>query len=108
MKAALLRGPGEVVLEEVPVPEISDEEVLEVAQKEKRVIVTLDKDFCSLVFFAGEKAKGVILVRLENESSENIAVVLDRVLTDFMDKIEGNFLVVDEEQIRIRKIRKKS
>lgn len=28
MKALLLRGPGEVVLEEVPIPEISDDEVL--------------------------------------------------------------------------------
>ncbi|UCC90738.1 MAG: alcohol dehydrogenase catalytic domain-containing protein [Dehalococcoidia bacterium] len=28
MKAALLRGPGDIVLEEVPVPEISDNEVL--------------------------------------------------------------------------------
>jgi len=28
MKAALLKGPGDIVLEEVPVPEISDDEVL--------------------------------------------------------------------------------
>ena len=47
-------------------PGISDEEVLEVALKEKRTILTFDRDYGELIFkYQKRLPKGVLYLRLE-------------------------------------------
>ena len=45
--------------------------------------------------------KGVILLRLEDERSENKIAVLQRVLEFYSDKLVNNFIIVTEKTIRI-------
>ena len=45
--------------------------------------------------------KGVILLRLEDERSENKIAVLQRVLESYSDKLVNNFIIVTEKTIRI-------
>jgi len=82
-----------------------DIEIIRRAFNEGRVIVTNDKDFGELIFRRRLASKGVILLRLEDESSENrIRVVMD-VLTKLGGKLSGNFIVATERSIRRRPIR---
>jgi hypothetical protein len=45
--------------------------------------------------------KGVILLRLEDERSENKIAVLQRVLESYSDKLVNNFIIVTEKAVRI-------
>ena len=81
-----------------------DKEILEIAYKEERIVVTLDKDFCGLIFRDHIPCEGVILLRLSNESQKNIISVLRNVLENSYNEFSGNFVVVNDKNIRIRKI----
>lgn len=74
---------------------ISDVEVLVLANKEERILITLDKDFGELVFKEKLIYSGVIFLRLKDESVENKKKVLLRVLSS-KRKFEGKFTVVRE------------
>jgi len=82
----------------------SDLEVLTRAKKEKRIIITNDKDFGDYIFYQKLNTYGIILLRLQDESVENKLKVLKTLLTKFPKKLKGNFVTVTEERIRIRKI----
>ena len=83
-------------------PSASDEEVLDMAQRQGRVLVTLDKDFGRLIFQYSQKHVGVIFLRLKKESAENINKVLIKILDEYSDKLEGKFLTVSEKNVRIK------
>lgn len=52
-------------------PGISDEEILKKAFEEGCIVITSDKDFGELVFRDNLPHKGIILMRLVNESVPN-------------------------------------
>lgn len=83
----------------------SDKGVLKIAQKEKRIVVTLDKDFCQLVFLREYSCEGVVLLRLKNESPEKITEVLLTLLGSWREELIGSFTVIDEEKVRFRKLK---
>lgn len=76
--------------------------VLARAQTERRVVVTLDKDFGELAFRSRLPAQsGVILIRLDWKDPETdnqiaIAALLSR------EDWAGNFAVIERDRIRIR------
>ena len=80
-----------------------DEEILRLAVKERRVIITNDKDFGRLAGFF--KPPGIILLRLKDESIVNKVRIVSLVVTSYGDAILGNILVVSEKKIRTRKIK---
>ncbi len=88
------------VLEEMP--GAGDSVVLAKARREKRIVVTLDQDFGGLVFRDLKKHAGIILLRLEHESAENIAQILLSVLKQYGDQLSSKFVVASEDQVRIR------
>lgn len=57
-----------------------DIKILEKANREKRILITLDKDFGKLVFKEKLANAGVILLRLKDESVQNKKKVLLRLL----------------------------
>jgi predicted nuclease of predicted toxin-antitoxin system len=79
-----------------------DEEIMERAVKEGRVIITNDKDFGRLAGFY--KPPGIILLRLKDESVENKIKLVSLVVTTYNERILGNVLVVSEKKIRLRRI----
>ena len=84
-------------------PGATDIEVLKRAKKERQVVVTLDRDFGTLIFRDSERHVGVLLLRLQKENSENIQLVLVRVLAQYGDKLIGAFTVASETVVRIRR-----
>ena len=87
---------------------INDKQLLGIAFKEKRVIITLDKDFCQLVFRDALPCRGIILLRLKNELPDSINKVLGLFLKSNKDDLMDKFIVVSESRVRIRPITKKS
>jgi len=83
---------------------VSDKEVLQLASREDRVIITHDKDFANILSFSRISHKGIILLRLQDQRSSNVGAVLLRVLRSGLSKkIQNNLLVVSEENITIHR-----
>lgn len=81
-----------------------DDTILRKAEKEKRVVITNDKDFGALIFYYKVKTQGVILLRLKDSSVENKIRVVGSLLSNYLDKIKGNFLIVSDDKVRVRKL----
>lgn len=81
-----------------------DLDLLKIAEVEKRIIVTNDKDFGDLIFYQKLNSFGVILLRLKHESSINKIKLINTLLINYSDKITGSFIVITEDTIRIRPI----
>jgi predicted nuclease of predicted toxin-antitoxin system len=82
-------------------PGINDKEILKKAYEENWVIITNDKDFSDLIFKDLHPHRGVIFLRLSNERSINKINCLEKLLTQFPDKIKDQFVVVTETNVRI-------
>jgi predicted nuclease of predicted toxin-antitoxin system len=81
-----------------------DEEIIRRAVEEDRVIITNDKGFVRVAEFY--KPKGIILLRLKDESAQNKVKIITAVVTSYLEKIQDNLLVVSEKKIRIRPLKK--
>jgi predicted nuclease of predicted toxin-antitoxin system len=79
-----------------------DEDVLRLAEKDERILITNDKDFGELIFKSEKAHAGVILMRLRDESPENRVRVLQAVLDHHLERIPGNFIVATEKNLRVR------
>jgi len=65
-------------------------------------LITLDKDFAKLVYKYGLKHCGIILLRVNDNSSRGLIVVLEKILSKVKDFPLGKFVVVSEDSVRIR------
>lgn len=87
------------VLEECP--GISDEDVLELAWKEKALLLTEDNDFGELIFAHKEKNNGVIFLRYDCKEIQDVSASLINVLSH-KDSLYEKFIVITVNKIRIR------
>jgi len=79
-----------------------DEEILAQAYAEKRVLVTLDKDFGTLAFLHGRPHAGIL--RLVNLSTQQqVAVCLNVLAQHGMALQEGAFVTAELNRVRIRR-----
>ncbi len=85
-------------------PSIKDEKIIQLALKENRILITNDKDFGELVFHYGQITSGIILIRSKDKSSQKKLELVKQLLKEIKNKISGNFIVVNENGIRIKKI----
>jgi hypothetical protein len=87
-------------------PGISDREVLAWAQRENRVVLTFDKDFGELAYWAGLSAgSGVILFRLPMPRSGQAGARLAKLIGDRQDWT-SRFSVIEPGRIRMRDLPK--
>ncbi len=85
-------------------PGASDAVVLELAQRDCRILVTADTDFGELAFHAGLPAQcGVILIRLDwarpDRDNRAVATVLSS-----REDWSGVFAVVEQDRVRMRSL----
>ena len=78
-----------------------DNEILQRAFADNRVLITGDKDFGEMIFREGKPHKGVILLRLGDMRAANNIRVIGQLLDQYGDQISNNFTVVTENAIRI-------
>lgn len=85
-------------------PSLEDTKILKIAFEEGRILIANDKDFGYLTFKLKLKSNGVILFRLEGQSSKAKIKALDTLMKNYSEKLSGNFVVASEYRVRIKKI----
>lgn len=83
-------------------PSMSDTDILFIAEIEDRMVITMDKDFGELVYHSGKAHKGVLLLRLEDATGDEKVSVVQYILENFENQIEGKFCVFKNGRFRIR------
>jgi predicted nuclease of predicted toxin-antitoxin system len=78
-----------------------DQDVLQRALDENRILITNNKDFGEKIFRELQPHSGVILLRLADERSVNKIDALQRVLAIYSDRLVNNFVVVTDTRVRI-------
>ena len=87
---------------------MKDVQILQKATEEQRIIITNDRDFGELIFKNGLPHQGIVFMRLNDETSDSKIKVLSRLFETSLDLINNtHFIIVTEESIRVRMIRKK-
>lgn len=79
----------------------TDEQVLERALNEKRVLITEDRDFGQLVYARGRSSAGVILVRFDSRARRAKPATVVEAVTKLGSRLRDAFTVVEPGRVRI-------
>lgn len=83
----------------------TDNEILEYARAEKRVIVTLDADFHAILAVANESEPSVVRIRQEGLKGSALADLVENIWPSIIEQLKSGAMVsVTEKSIRIRTI----
>ena len=80
-----------------------DNQVIQKAYDENWILLTNDKDFGEKVYRERRPHRGIIFMRLEDERAANKIQVLRQLLESYADRLEDQFVVVSETQVRFAK-----
>lgn len=84
-------------------PGARDEDVLDLAREQARLLLTFDRDFGELIYRRGLEARpSVIYLRLVPTGPEEAAALLRRLFDHPEIQLEGRFSVVTRDQVRQR------
>ena len=79
----------------------SDQEILDRAKKDERIILTHDLDFGKLLAFSGASMPSVLVFRPKNMRPENVNTLCKSAITRFHNELEnGAILSVGDNKIR--------
>lgn len=99
--APLTQMGHDVISQHTEDPNADDEVILQHAFRDKRVVVTYDKDFGELVFKHGAGYYGVILLRTRDESYRTQLQVLGEFLNTHAEhEVQEHFWVITEFSAR--------
>jgi predicted nuclease of predicted toxin-antitoxin system len=83
----------------------TDAQILEYAQSQGRVIITLDSDFHTILALENASAPSVIRIRLEGLKGPDLASLIKRVLPKIEPQLrKGAMVTVTDSGLRIRNI----
>ncbi|MEW6771931.1 MAG: DUF5615 family PIN-like protein [Bacillota bacterium] len=78
--------------------------MLELAEKEGRILITNDKDFGELVFRQKLLSAGVVLLRMKGATGAQKAEAVKKLLEAYGSKLSGYFTVVTAKKCRFAPI----
>ena len=84
-------------------PGMTDEEVINIANKQGALLLTSDKDFGELVFRQRRVSYGILLIRLAGLPTQHKGEIVATAINKHSDELIGNFTVVTSRTVRIRK-----
>ncbi len=79
----------------------ADEQVLQRALHEKRVLVTEDHDFGELVYARGRSTAGVLLVRFHSRARRAKPATVVEAVAKLGSRLQGAFAVVEPGRVRL-------
>lgn len=83
----------------------SDQELLHIARREHRIIITADLDFPRLLALSSAKGPALILFRGGNYSDDEMRKLLERVFKNVDSEVlKCSICVVDKKRIRITQL----
>jgi len=81
---------------------LSDQEIVEIAKKEKRVIITHDLDFGEIYYLKEQGKIGVLMLRLKNQTSDHVTRKLnDFLMVDRNINLSQSLIIISDENIRV-------
>ncbi len=83
-------------------PEMPDVDIVNLANTEDAVIITMDKDFGELVFKIHLNHRGILLLRLEDAVGEEKLAAIQNIFPRYSSQIKNNFCVYQNGTLRIR------
>lgn len=84
-------------------PSISDNDVMDIAINENRIILTFDRDYGELIFKRNYRPEmGVIYLRLESYESDEPGRILEKILADNTLELKRKLTVITKDSIRQR------
>jgi hypothetical protein len=96
-----LRSAGHDVLAVAELaPRSDDGEVIDIAVREGRILLTEDKDFGQLVYAHLQSSGGVILVRYPAGLRKTLPKAVVDLINEAGDRLAGNFVVVTPGRVR--------
>jgi len=89
----------------VGLAQATDSEIIEIARRDGRVVVTADLDYPRLVLLSDVAGPGIVLFRGGSYSDSEMLALLDRVLAEAgrLD-LEHSVTVIDRHRIRHRRL----
>ena len=84
-------------------PRMDDDKILSIAAHENRMVITMDKDFGELVYHSNLTHSGVLLLRLEDAKADKKVKTIEKILSEYSDRLQNNFCVFQYGRLRIRK-----
>jgi predicted nuclease of predicted toxin-antitoxin system len=81
--------------------EMPDEDLLQLANEEKRIFITNDKDFGDLIFLQKKLSVGTILFRVKGQKTEEKIKLMKKILMGYRDKLFNHYIVITKAKIRI-------
>ena len=82
-----------------------DRDLIEWAGRERRILLTEDKDFGWLVFASHVDSPGVILLRFPGNARQTLARTVVRLVQEQGEALIGAFVVVEPGRIRLSRPR---
>ena len=79
---------------------LDDDSILDKAFTEGWILITGDKDFGEKVYREKRSHRGIVLLRLDDARSSNKIDALKRLLVEYSQNLENNYVVVTDKQIR--------
>jgi len=83
-----------------------DEDILGKACVQNRILITNDKDFGEKVYRLNRPHKGVVVLRLNNETNASKTNALQCLLNAFGTELVDRFVVVTETQVRFARLQR--
>ncbi len=91
-------------IKEKNLEKLSDNEVFQLAQNHKRILITMDKDFSSIILYPPSNHHGIIIAKLYRlKVDEATRLFLGAVKALKPEDIKGNLVIIDPRKTRIRK-----
>ncbi|MES2196724.1 MAG: DUF5615 family PIN-like protein [Pseudomonadota bacterium] len=82
----------------------SDADVISLALRENRLLLTEDKDFGDLVFRRQRTVPGVVLMRTDFDNPMRKALRLQATITRYGEELFGRYTVVEDGRVRSRRL----
>ena len=90
---------------EVGLSRAADIEILAYAQTHGLILISTDLDFADLVMMCQQPCPGMILLRLDNPSSEVMCIRIQAALGALAeDEVCGSIVIIQRNKVRTRKL----
>jgi predicted nuclease of predicted toxin-antitoxin system len=81
----------------------ADSRILDICQREKRALVTLDLDFSDVRSYPPQEYFGLVVLRLRRQDKTYVMEIIRRIIPLLkQEQIEGCLWIVEENRIRVR------
>ncbi|MBI3322445.1 MAG: DUF5615 family PIN-like protein [Candidatus Omnitrophica bacterium] len=81
---------------------IKNGQVLELARREKRILITQDSDFANRLLYPPEKQSGIILLRIHPPQFPKITSSIERLLSNIQaDALPGKLILLEEKEYHL-------